>query len=497
MFHRSAEIPLAERTVGVVHRKDGVQEGFVLFSCAKETYLVDEDGRAVHEWVSGFFVFAAYLLESGNLLRDGSENLEAPAFQQGGAAGYVEEVTWENELLWCYECLPLNQFLSHHTMEPMPNGNVLISVWDRKSKREVIQRGRRPEFIADGEVWNNLILELKPNRQSKAAEVVWKWSMFDHLVQDFDDNQVDFGNVLQSFRRFDFNACPNGGKNGQRNQLLVDPKMKKPQGEERKLAVNASGKTGEKDWLHMNSLGYDPVRDQIVCSINTQSEIIIIDHSTTTEEARSGLGGRYGHGGNFLFRWGNPKIYRRGTAKDQKLFMQHSVSFIPQNCPGAGNLLVFNNGRVPDRQFSTIDEIILPEETFMSGIYISPKEDDSNTFLPEDFSWSFGEKFGKAASFYCTHVSSCQRLPNGNTLILQGPQGIIIEVTPDGTEVWRYISPVVANKSIAKEGIVSFLRQGSLPTDDTSRLLFIAMKYTRSFPGLQDKYLKPYRYLEA
>merc|ERR1711871_1860375 len=38
-------------------------------------------------------------------------------------------------------------------------------------------------------------------------------------------------------------------------------------------------------------------------------------------------------------------------------------------------------------------------------------------------------------SFYCTHISGCQRLPGGNTLITMGPQGMLVEVTPGGQQV--------------------------------------------------------------
>ena len=34
----------------------------------------------------------------------------------------------------------------------MPNGNVLVLCWERKTKAEAIAAGRRPELIPDGEV---------------------------------------------------------------------------------------------------------------------------------------------------------------------------------------------------------------------------------------------------------------------------------------------------------------------------------------------------------
>ena len=44
-------------------------------------------------------------------------------------------------------------------------------------------------------------------------------------------------------------------------------------------------------------------------------------------------------------------------------------------------------------------------------------------------------------SFNSPHISGCQRLISGNTLICEGLWGRIFEVTPEGKIVWEYISP--------------------------------------------------------
>jgi len=43
--------------------------------------------------------------------------------------------------------------------------------------------------------------------------------------------------------------------------------------------------------------------------------------------------------------------------------------------------------------------------------------------------------------FYSPFISSAQRLPNGNTLITEGSDGRIFEVTREHETVWEYISP--------------------------------------------------------
>ena len=67
-------------SVGVVSCRDGVCPGYTLLSVSRTTYLIDKEGRVLHTWASRREVFVAYLLPSGNLLRDGSDLALAPQF---------------------------------------------------------------------------------------------------------------------------------------------------------------------------------------------------------------------------------------------------------------------------------------------------------------------------------------------------------------------------------------------------------------------------------
>jgi hypothetical protein len=110
---------------------------------------------------------------------------------------------------------------------------------------------------------------------------------------------------------------------------------------------------------------------------------------------------------------------------------QHNAHFIPKGLAGAGNLMVFDNGG-PSGYGSPSS--MAPNGT---GIYARATsrvlEIDPVTLK---LVWSF-----TAPSFFATNISGAQRLPNGNTLITEGPDGRIFEVTREGTIVWEYVFP--------------------------------------------------------
>ena len=171
-------------------------------------------------------------------------------------------------------------------------------------------------------------------------------------------------------------------------------------------------------------------------SVHEFSEIWIIDHSTTTAEAAGHTGGRSGKGGDLLYRWGNPRVYRAGTKADQTLFAQHNAQWIPRGLPGEGHLLVFNNGgHRPDGEYSSVDELVLPVDA--RGGTSSSRERRSGPKKPV---WSYSAP--KKSDFYASFISGTHRLPNGNTMICSGPNGTLFEVTPDKEIVWKYVNPV-------------------------------------------------------
>lgn len=65
------------------------------------------------------------------------------------------------------------------------------------------------------------------------------------------------------------------------------------------------------------------------------------------------------------------------------------------------------------------------------------------TGFPKDIVWQYdascsGKPFW---TFFSSFISSARRLPNGNTLICEGMNGRLFQVTSDGDIVWEYVNP--------------------------------------------------------
>ncbi len=221
--------------------------------------------------------------------------------------------------------------------------------------------------------------------------------------------------------------------------------------------------------MHTNSVAYEPRRDEVALCVWGHDEIWILDHGTTTEEAASHEGGRRGKGGDLLYRWGNPRAYRRGSARERRLFGPHDARFVPEGCPGAGDLTIFNNGQGrPGGDHSSVLEIRPPLDA--SGRYAL---EAGRPFGPEAPVW----EYAAGRSFRAEYLSGAQRLPNGNTLVTDGPAGRIFEVTAAGEVVWEFVNPYAGH--------------APNPHGDPPRSIFRATFLPPDHPGLSGRVLVP------
>jgi len=363
---------------------------------SKKTYLIDKNGEVIHTWSSDYFPGeSVYMLDNGTILRSIKISLSG-----GGSGGGVQKITWDNTLIWDFKFYS-ETYISTHDIEPLPNGNVLILAYEQKTRSETIAQGRNPNTIQK-DFEPNFIVEVKPTGPT-SGDIVWEWHVWDHLIQDYDPLKDNYGVVGNHPELIDINfgsATPG-----------IDP--------------------DPADWLHCNSIDYNPEFDQILISIRHFNEIWIIDHSTTTTEASIHTGGNSGKGGDILYRWGNPLAYRVGNESNQKFFGQHDATWIEPGYPGEGNILVFNNGNNrPGGSYTSIDEIVPPVNS--TGHYYL---ENGSAYGPQEQIWRY------ETNFFANYIGGAQRIKNGNTIICNGPEGKFLEITPEKTIIWEYTSP--------------------------------------------------------
>ena len=318
---------------------------------------------------------------------------------RGPIGGVFQKLDYNGDVKWNFEFYNEN-YHPHHDFEILPNGNILTIGWEKKSFSEGINAGR---INVENEIWPLVIHEIKPPIDSD-IEIVWRWHLWDHLIQDQDSSLNNYGIIKNHPELIDINIG------------------------------NFTNPT-EGDWLHTNAIAYNEQLDQIIFSSRHLSEIYIIDHSTTLEEASEHTGGNSNKGGDILYRWGNPINYGRGTINDQKLNAQHGAHWIPQGFPGSGNIIMFNNNpsdTVDSNQQlgnSSVLEIVPPIDD--EGNYVIS---DSLSFGPIDYEW----KYGGDNTFFSHFQSGAYRLLNGNTLITSTQEKNIFEIDSLGNKVWEY-----------------------------------------------------------
>jgi hypothetical protein len=420
------------RWLGTLLNRPAAFPGYTLVTplLSTNTHLVDMDGRIVRTWASDCTAGqTAYLLENGHLLRAGQIRPEERPLVGPAAGGRVQEFTWDGELVWDFRFHNPKQ-VPHHDFTRLPNGHVLLLVWELKTAEETIAAGRRPEVVA-GPWLADSVIEVRPTGRT-TGEVVWEWNVWDHLIQDRDLSRVNYGNVAAHPERIDINV-------GESLAAEVARTAPSPETVKTLRSIGYVGSPSPKanqgitpDWTHINAVAYNADLDQIMLTVRQFHEFWIIDHSTTAVEAAGHTGGRSGRGGDLLYRWGNPQAYRAGNKANQRLFAPHDAHWIPRDRPGAGHVLVFNNGPGrPGGDFSSVDEIVLPIDA--RGRYVW---EPGTAAGPREPVWRFTAP--TKTEFFAGFMSGAQRLPNGNTLICHGETGTIFEVTRAKEVVWTY-----------------------------------------------------------
>lgn len=186
------------------------------------------------------------------------------------------------------------------------------------------------------------------------------------------------------------------------------------------------------DWMHMNSIsllgpnrwwdaGDERFNPENIIADGRQTNITFIIERKT---------------GNIVWKLG-PDYTTPETKRLGQIIGQHHAHMIPVGLPGAGNILLFDNGGsagygIPNPGSPTGVNNALRDRSRV--IEFDP--------LTLEVVWSYPKMGpGPGGNLYSSFVCSAQRLVNGNTMITEGGSGRIIEVTPEGDTVWEYLSP--------------------------------------------------------
>ena len=423
-----------QNTIGTIQISDQAYDGYTLFSPTNSvhTYLIDNCGNLINTWESdkppGLSV---YLLPNGNIVRTRREVNNT--FFAGGVGGGIEIFNWDGERIWEF-VLSNEQNVLHHDISVLPNGNILAIAYDLVIQEEAIALGRRLEIAPAAGLWVDKIIEIEP-LPNNDFDIVWEWSSVEHIIQ---------------------------------NNLSGLPNFGEPADHPGKIDLNYFDGNPGSDWLHCNSIDYNEELDQILLNSRNHKEFYIIDHSTTTEEARGSEGGNYGMGGDFLYRWGNPAAYESGTGVDQQLFSQHDAAWIDAGLPNEGKIFVYNNGLDrPSGVVSSVDMISPPIQA--DGTYV---KEGNLPFGPSQAEFSYGNNAGDEdiTSFRMAGVSMLQ---NGNFVVTVASDGRIIEFDENLNVAWEYVLPNIGS---------DVQSQGATPRAS----LFRSFRYALDYPAFEN-----------
>jgi hypothetical protein len=332
--------------------------GYTLLWHGRTAKLVDMNGRTVHGWQCNAGGIE-HSVSRARLLQDG--NL---LVQRGGMMdrdGAIQEYAWDGDMVWDYTHVynPREAFLGlHHDVYRKENGNTLL-ICRVPVPEAYMSRVRDAEFKAMT-LYVDAILEV-----NRAREIVWEWHAYEHL--DLNTERVFADPAWWA---------------GPYNNAPCDW-----------THVNTVQALPENRWYDAGDVRFRP--GNVMVSPRTMDRVYIIDRETKD------------------LVWSYRGDYRGGISG------QHEPHMIEKDLPGAGNILMFDNGASPFRDLA-----------HCGRSYALEIDPTTKTVV-----WVYdgGEQF------HSNFTSSTQRLGNGNTLICESAGKRVFEVTPACEIVWEYV----------------------------------------------------------
>ncbi len=291
----------------------------------------------------------ARLLPSGNLLVLHGTKWGKDVEPWKTLRHQIREYDWNGNVVWNHSA----KDVAHHDVSRRENGNTLFlrrAYIPDKFKERINDPLKRA-----GEIRADSLVEV-----DKQGKIVWEWHTYENL---------------------DLNSC------GKRTC--------------RKITGLADASKKARDWTHLNTLREIPENKWFDDGDKRfkPGNLIILPRNWWTIFIVDKDSGK--------IVWEYEGDYKGGISGG------HEAHMIPKGFPGAGNIMVLDNGSMVHKGASFVLEI-------------NP--------LTKKLDWIYD--VGK--DFWTGTRGSIQRLSNGNTLITEDNTGRIFEVTKDKELVWQY-----------------------------------------------------------
>jgi hypothetical protein len=338
--------------------------------------LIDMNGDVVQSWNLGGL--PVKMLPGGDLI--GGSGI----FPGDYDFVKLSQQSWTGEERWAYQ-----------NFAPLSGGTFAA-----RQHHDFQREGNPVGYWAPGQVFVDDGSTLVLAHSFRSAPEIRDDGLDDDVIYEVDHTGALKGTVWQ--------AADHVSELGFDEAALADIRTRWPGTTLEWLHCNSASLVGPNHWFDEGHREFAP--ENVILSSRNANFVAIIERET----------------GKIVWRIG-PDFAGHPEEKLGQFSGQHNPHLIPRGLPGAGNMIVFDNGGV-------------------SG-YGGPNDTDRYSrgwsrvleFNPVtlDVVWQYGSEAGPD-HFYSNVISNEQRLPNGNTVITIGVEGKVIEVTPDKEIVWQY-----------------------------------------------------------
>lgn len=365
-----------------------------------KSHLIDMNGNEVHRWEH--FGFPAEVLDPAVTHGEKGHVLVQLDNSPGSWGGIFENNTigeqdWGGKTVWSWgKQAPGGRARQNHDWHRLPNGNTLL----------VATLVHKVPQLSYKEIGDQALYEV-----SQDGKIVWQWVVSEHL-DEFGLSAAGIDYLKRTI------AQSVGVSDGV-------------------FTINNMKVVGSNHWFDSGDQRFDP--QNILIDSRDANFIAIIAKQTGKVVWR--LGPDFPHAQDSP----HSRLLESKVPREvDQISGQHDAQIIPKGLPGAGNLLVFDNQGGAGFPTAAL------------GIFSASRVLEIDP-LKKQILWQYtGASSDRPVwTFHSSFISSARRLPNGNTLIDEGMNGRLFQVTPSGAIVWEYVSPYFARATLRGQTVYS------------------------------------------